>query len=33
MNIVNSDIVYHFFIQEDKPQIEMRDEKINDIIN
>ena len=33
MNIVNSDIVYHFFIQENKPQIEMRDEKINDIIN
>ena len=33
MNIVNSDIVYHFFIQENKPQIEMRDEKINDLIN
>ncbi len=33
LNIVNIDITYHFFIQEMKPQIEMRDEKINDIIN
>ncbi len=33
LNIVNIDITYHFFIQENKPQIEMRDEKINDIIN
>ncbi len=33
LNIVNIDITYHFFIREFKPQIEMRDEKINDIIN
>lgn len=33
LNLINIDITYHFFIQENKPQIEMRDEKINDIIN
>jgi hypothetical protein len=33
INIVNIDIIYHFFIQENKPQIEMRNDKINDIIN
>ncbi len=33
LNIINIDITYHFFIQEIKPQIEMRDDKINDIIN
>jgi hypothetical protein len=33
LNIINIDIIYHFFIQENKPQIEMRDEKINDLIN
>jgi hypothetical protein len=33
LNLINIDTTYHFFIQENKPQIEMRDEKINDIIN
>jgi hypothetical protein len=33
LDIINIDITYHFFIQEIKPQIEMRDDKINDIIN
>lgn len=32
LNIVNSDIVYHFFIQEIKPLIEQRDNKIDNII-
>jgi hypothetical protein len=32
LNIVNSDIIYHFFIQEIKPLIEQRDNKIDNII-
>lgn len=32
LNIINIDITYHFFIQEHKPQIEMRDEKIENVL-
>lgn len=32
LNIVDSDIIYHFFIQEIKPLIEQRDNKIDNII-
>ena len=32
LNIVNIDITYHFFIQENKPQIEMRDDKIENLL-
>jgi len=32
INIVNNDIIYHFFIQENKPQIEMRDNKIENLL-
>ncbi len=32
LNILNIDIVYHFFIQEYKPQIEIRDEKIKNVL-
>jgi hypothetical protein len=32
INIQNLDIFYHFFIQENKPQIEIRDEKIENLL-
>ncbi len=32
LNMINIDITYHFFIQEHKPLIESRDEKIENVL-